>query len=47
MNSNYLNEYAKSADGNTFFDGQPITELQRELIAAVDESGVKWAERAF
>lgn len=47
MNSNYLNEYAKSADGNTFFDGQPITELQRELIAAVDEYGVKWAERAF
>ncbi|QDF95483.1 acyl-CoA dehydrogenase [Azoarcus sp. DD4] len=48
MDSSYLTQYAaKSADNNTLFDGQPLTELQRELIARVDKYGVAWAERAF
>lgn len=47
MNSDYLKEYSKSADANTMFDAEALTEQQRELIAKVDEYGVAWAERAF
>lgn len=47
MDSSYLNEYAHSADSNALFNGAPLTEQQKELIAKVDEYGVKWAERAF
>lgn len=47
MDSSYLNEYAHSADSNAFFDGPPFTQQQKELIAKVDEYGVKWAQRAF
>lgn len=47
MDSSYLTKYAKSADANTMFDGAPLTDLQRELLARVDQYGVAWAERAF
>ena len=47
MDSSYLNEYAHSADSNTMFDGPPLTQQQKDLIAKVDEVRVKWAERAF
>lgn len=47
MDSSYLNEYAHSADSNALFNGAPLTGQQKELIAKVDEYGVKWAERAF
>lgn len=47
MNSSYLQQFARSADDNTMFDGAALTEKQRALIAKVDQYGVAWAERAF
>ncbi|MBU3652676.1 MAG: acyl-CoA dehydrogenase family protein [Limnohabitans sp.] len=47
MNSDYLRDYAASADANALADGLPLTPLQKKLIAQVDEVGVRWAERAF
>ncbi|WP_301117673.1 acyl-CoA dehydrogenase family protein [Pusillimonas sp. (ex Stolz et al. 2005)] len=47
MDSSYLTQFARSADDSTLFDGAPLTEKQKALIAKVDEYGVRWAERAF
>ena len=47
MDSSYLKHYSQSADANTMFDGAALTDLQKELLAKVDEYGVVWAERAF
>ena len=47
MSSDYLRTYAQSADANAFAEAAPLTSLQKELIAKVDERGVTWAERAF
>lgn len=47
MSSDYLRTYAQSADANAFAETAPLTSLQKELIAKVDERGVTWAERAF
>ena len=47
MDTQYLRTYAESADDNTLSQGLPLTELQRQLIARVDERGPNWAQRAF
>ena len=47
MNSDYLRDYAASADANALAEGLPLTPLQKKLIGMVDEVGVQWAERAF
>ena len=47
MDTQYLRSYAESADDNTLAHGLPLTDLQRQLIARVDEVGPTWAQRAF
>ena len=47
MNSDYLRDYAASADANAMAEGLPLTALQKKLLGMVDDVGVQWAERAF
>ena len=47
MNSSYLQQFARSADDSTLFDGAALTDKQRAPIAKVDQYGIAWAERAF